>query len=135
MINEPHIRKVGISNVNFGKVIRCFSEYYMNMNKLAILNGNIITINEEKPRAEAVLIYSDKIVKVGSTKEIQNESDADTKILDLQGKTLIPGFVDCHAHPRMYGLSLLRVDCRTPPIKSIEDIIEKISNFSFQRLI
>ena len=96
------------------------------MNKCALLNGNIITINEENPRAEALLIYSDRIVKVGSTKEIRKNIDADTKIIDLQGKTLIPGFVDCHAHPRMYGLSLLRVDCRSPPVKSIEDILENV---------
>ena len=97
------------------------------MNKLALLNGNIITINKTQPRAEALLVYFDKIVKVGTTEEIKSIIDTDTNIIDLKGRTLIPGFIDCHAHPRMYGLSLLRVDCRTPPMKSIKDIIQIIS--------
>ncbi|MCW3989519.1 MAG: amidohydrolase [Candidatus Bathyarchaeota archaeon] len=63
---------------------------------------------------------------MGSEKEVRDLTDDETCILDLQGMTLIPGFVDCHAHPMSYGQQLLNVNCRTPPIHSIEEMIDSI---------
>ncbi|MFX1466897.1 MAG: amidohydrolase [Promethearchaeota archaeon] len=83
-------------------------------------------MDETNPRAQAVLMIDDKIFKVGSDAEIKKLIDEDTEELDLEGKTLIPGFVDCHAHPINYGLSLMAVDCKTPSVNSIREIVKKI---------
>ncbi|NIO19534.1 MAG: amidohydrolase, partial [Candidatus Aenigmarchaeota archaeon] len=68
------------------------------LRKLAITNGNVITMDKKKPKAQAVLVVGDKIYKVGSDVEIKSLIDEDTEEIDLEGKTLVPGFVDCHAH-------------------------------------
>ncbi|MFX1301276.1 MAG: amidohydrolase family protein, partial [Promethearchaeota archaeon] len=102
--------------MNQGSVIR----------KLALVHGNIITMDETNPRAQAVLVIGDKIFKVGSDAEIERLIDEDTEELDLESQTLIPGFVDCHAHPIKFGLALMAVDCKTPSVNSIKDIVKKI---------
>lgn len=71
-------------------------------------------------------MIDDKIFKVGSDEEIKKLIDEDTEELDLEGQTLIPGFVDCHAHPINFGLALMAVDCKTPTVNSIQEIMEKI---------
>ncbi len=94
--------------------------------KLALLGGNIVTIDEKRTRAQAVYVLGDRIAKVGSDSEIRPLIDNETETIDLKGRTVVPGFVDCHAHPMSYGQQLLNVDCRTPPIYSIEELIEGI---------
>ncbi len=96
------------------------------LRKLAITNGNVITMDKKKPKAQAVLVVGDKIYKVGSDVEIKSLIDEDTEEIDLEGKTLVPGFVDCHAHPMSFGQALMAVNCRTPPIISIKEIAHKI---------
>ena len=95
-------------------------------NKLALLGGNIVTIDEKRPRAQAVYVLGDRISRVGSDSEIGSLVDDETETIDLRGRTVVPGFVDCHAHPMSYGQQLLNVDCRTPPIHSIDELIEGI---------
>jgi len=94
--------------------------------KLALMNGNVITMDDNNPRAQAIFVIEDKIFKVGSNTEIQNLIDEETEEINLQGKTLVPGFVDCHAHPMYFGQSLMAVNCRTPPIQSIKEMMEQI---------
>jgi predicted amidohydrolase YtcJ len=94
--------------------------------KTAFIRGNIITMDVEKPRAEAVLVIGDRISGVGSDSEIEAFIDRGTEVIDLGGRTLVPGFVDCHAHPMFYGESLMAVDCRTPPVSSIQDMVSAI---------
>jgi hypothetical protein len=96
------------------------------LNKLALIHGNVLTIDKSNLKAQAVLVQDDKIVAVGSDKEITSQIDPDTEVIDLQGRTMLPGFIDCHAHPMYFGLTLTQVDCRTPPAASIRDIIKSI---------
>ena len=49
-----------------------------------------------------------------------------TKIIDLEGRSIVPGFIDAHLHMGVLGINLLSIDCRYPYVKSIEDIKEKI---------
>lgn len=94
--------------------------------KLAFINGNVITMDEKNPSAQAIFVIEDKVFKVGSDTEVENLIDEDTDVIDLEGQTLIPGFVDCHAHPINFGLALMSVDCKTPSVNSIKEIVEKI---------
>jgi predicted amidohydrolase YtcJ len=92
--------------------------------KTAIINGNIITVDVDNPQSEAALVIGDKIARIGTDEEIQAFIDNDTKVIDLEGKTMVPGFIDCHAHPIMFGLSLMTINCTSPQMKSIKEILD-----------
>lgn len=65
---------------------------------MVLINGNIITVDGRAPRAEALAIQGDRILAVGSNAEINRLRDADTKVIDLLGKTVVPGLIDGHLH-------------------------------------
>lgn len=89
---------------------------------LVFLNGNIYTLEESKPLAEAIAIKGEKILKVGSNEEIKETIGSKTLVFDLKGKTVIPGLIDAHVHFSSYGSSLKEVNL--VGTKSIEEIIE-----------
>ncbi len=91
---------------------------------LVLINGNIITMNPEQPRAQAIAIKYEKIVEVGTNNEIKPWVNKNTKIIDLKGKTVIPGFIDTHVHIRGFGRSLIAIDLRG--IDSIKKIQQKL---------
>ena len=68
------------------------------MKKIIYINGNVITVNEKEEVAEAILIIDGKIEAVGTTKEILALADESTEIIDLEGKTVLPGLIDPHGH-------------------------------------
>lgn len=61
-------------------------------------NGTILTMGEAQPLAEAIAIRGEKITAVGTNAEILAQQQADTIVVDLAGRTLMPGFVDAHTH-------------------------------------
>lgn len=91
---------------------------------LVLINGNIITINPKQPRAQAIAIKNDKIVEVGTNNEIKPWINKSTKIIDLKGKTVTPGFIDTHVHISEFGRSLTTIDLRG--INSIKAIQQKL---------
>lgn len=101
--------------------------------KLALIHGNVITMDDTRPRAQAVLAIGDRIFRVGSDEEIEGLIDGETEVMDLEGRTLIPGFIDCHAHPIGYGQSLMSVNCGTPPLRSIGEMVESIREEAAER--
>lgn len=91
---------------------------------LVLINGNIITMNPKQPRAQAIAIKYDKIVEVCTNNEIKPWTNKNTKIIDLKGKTVTPGFIDTHVHIRGFGRSLTTIDLRG--INSIKKIQQKL---------
>lgn len=73
---------------------------------LVIVNGNVITVDALQPRAQAVAVRDGLILAVGSSQEIDGLKGPETRVLDLQGATLIPGFIEAHAHLLYLGRSL-----------------------------
>jgi predicted amidohydrolase YtcJ len=73
-------------------------------------NAKVFTGEPEHPYAEAVAIRGDKIVAVGSYADVKQAVGKDAEAVDLQGKTLLPGLIDSHAHPIDGGLSLTGAD-------------------------
>lgn len=80
------------------------------MKDLMLLNGKIYTINPRQPKAEAVATRDSKIIAVGKTADVENLGKRNFKVIDLQGKTVVPGFIDCHTHFLSYALSLSQVN-------------------------
>lgn len=66
-------------------------------------NGDIVTVDDKNPKAEAVLVGDGKILSVGSWKDILKLRSNYTRLVNLEGKTMLPGFVDAHSHVSMVG--------------------------------
>jgi predicted amidohydrolase YtcJ len=66
---------------------------------LAVVNANVITIRTTSPRAEAFAVQGGKFVAVGAERDVRPLIGKDTLVLDLAGRTVVPGFNDAHAHP------------------------------------
>jgi len=79
---------------------------------LVFINGQIITVDETSPQAEALAVKRGKIVAAGSNQEIEDYIKEQTEVIDLAGKTLIPGFIDSHAHFMSVGRSKMTIDLR-----------------------
>jgi predicted amidohydrolase YtcJ len=84
--------------------------------------GNIITINDAQPKAEAVAVKDGKILTVGSMKEVLGSKGSDTQMVDLKGSTMLPGFVDAHGHVMGGGLQALSANLLAPPDGEAKDI-------------
>ena len=73
-------------------------------------NGSILTIETQQPQAQALAIQGDSILAVGSDEDILALVGSQTQVIDLQGRALMPGFVDAHTHilsqPDAYGTDL-----------------------------
>ncbi|HYM07473.1 MAG TPA: amidohydrolase [Terriglobales bacterium] len=75
-----------------------------------IINARIYTVNTRQPWAEALAIRGDKVVAVGGVQEIAPYRGASTKVIDAQGRLVLPGFTDCHIHFMDGSLGLTQVD-------------------------
>jgi predicted amidohydrolase YtcJ len=78
------------------------------------LNGHIYTANTQSRWAEALAITGDKIDAVGSNADIARRRSANTKVIDLKGKTVLPGITDGHVHLWFGALALHGVNLSTP---------------------
>ena len=79
---------------------------------LVLTNGNVVTVDNNTPNAEAVAVIGDRIAEVGSAAAIAAYIGDDTEVIDLEGKTAIPGFIEGHGHFTSFGGSLMILDFR-----------------------
>ena len=84
-----------------------------NFADLALINGNIATINDDQPHAEAIAVKGDTIKFIGSSDEIQKFIGETTEVIDLDGKFVLPGFIESHAHFMSLGNSAMILDLST----------------------
>ena len=89
---------------------------------LILKNANVITIDPEQPTAELVAIKDDKILLVAGKENLESVRGAKTKIIDCQGKTVVPGFNDAHCHIFSFIRKLLSIDLSPSSVSSISDI-------------
>ncbi len=93
---------------------------------LLLHNARVITLDESQPGAEMVAIEGNRILQVGREEDLESFKGAKTKIIDCQGKTIVPGFNDAHCHPLGLAASLLSVDCRPSSVRSIVELQAQI---------
>ncbi len=93
--------------------------------------GKILTMDREKPEAEALLTENGKILAVGSVSELEN---FEAERVDLLGKTMMPAFVDGHSHLCSTGLNLTKY-CSLVGASGIDEILERIKAFIESRNI
>jgi predicted amidohydrolase YtcJ len=75
-----------------------------------LVNARVYTVNARQPWAEAVAIGGEKILAVGSAKDLASYRGAATKVIDAGGRLVLPGFTDCHIHFMDGSLGLTQVD-------------------------
>lgn len=94
--------------------------------ELALLGGSVYTVDPARPRAEAVAVAGGRIVAVGSDREIQELIGAGTEVLDLEGRTVLPGFQDAHVHFAHGGMAARKCDLfeTTTPAGHADVIVE-----------
>ncbi len=91
---------------------------------LLILGGKIYTDNERQPEVEAVAVKDEKILFVGTVKEAENFKGDKTLLLDLEGKTMTPGFIEGHGH--LLGLGFSEMTLNLENVKSYEELVGKV---------
>ena len=94
---------------------------------LIILNGAVHTLDPAQGVAEALAILGERIVALGTSKEIRALAGAKTRIVDAGQGTVLPGFNDAHVHFLAGGFSLSNVDLR--PATSREDLARHLAEY------
>lgn len=90
-----------------------------------IIEGNILTMLDARPRVEAVGVKNGVIASIGDRAEVGKLGGKNIRILALEDKTIIPGFIETHMHPVHVGNVLLNVDLSAAD--SIGDILKKLA--------
>jgi predicted amidohydrolase YtcJ len=81
--------------------------------------GDIVTMVDAEPQAEALAIQGDKILAVGTQKHVMTFKGANTKEIDLCGRTMLPGLIDPHSHVTLTAAKLWGANISPPPIGSV----------------
>jgi predicted amidohydrolase YtcJ len=84
--------------------------------------GPILTMDDAQPTAEAVAVKDGRILFVGSLDEAKAFEGEGTESFSLDGRTMVPGFVDSHGHVVMGGLQALSANLLAPPDGDVTDI-------------
>ncbi|MCI0846959.1 MAG: amidohydrolase [Chloroflexi bacterium] len=86
-----------------------------------IKNANIITIDTSRPKAQALAMTHGRFAGVGSNEDLEGLIGPGTKVLDLGGKTVLPGFIDAHIHVLSSGIRhVMAADCDVPTLKQVQ---------------
>ena len=94
---------------------------------LVMTGGNVLTLDRNGSRAQALAVEGGKIRAVGSSAEIAAMAGPGTQAVNLAGRTVIPGFVDPHNHFSVTALEPVSVDCSVPPHRNANSILDAIA--------
>ena len=92
--------------------------------ELVLKNGNVYTVNDAQPKAEAVAIRYGHIVFVGSTADVKKYESKKTRVIDLKGKTVVPGLIDAHYH--FAGVGFREMNLNLEGATSLEDFLARV---------
>ncbi len=95
-------------------------------------NADVLTMDEALPSAEAVIVEEGRIIFVGSNKAALQRKEG-AELIDLEGKTILPGFIDAHSH--FSGVAFSTLSCSLEGAKSLEEIKKRILSFIKERKI
>ena len=89
-----------------------------------LVNGRVHTMDAGQPRAQAFAVRQGRFVAVGSSADVRNLATRDTPVVDAAGMTVVPGFIDCHCHPRGVN-ELFEVNANLRSVAAIQDALRK----------
>jgi len=91
-----------------------------------VINARVFTIDNDQPFAEAFAVKNGRFVAVGSTSDVQNLATVGTEIIDAEGMTITPGFIDAHSHPSGAGVNeLVQVNADLRSIAEIKSALQE----------
>jgi predicted amidohydrolase YtcJ len=99
--------------------------------QIVLTNGYVITLDEKGTIAESVAIQDNKILRVGTNRETRGLVGPGTKVIDLDGRALVPGLTDPHLHLIGAGLAALR-EFRIPST-SVADVLERVREMASKK--
>ncbi|HEV7266482.1 MAG TPA: amidohydrolase [Falsiroseomonas sp.] len=118
--------RLAVGAAGFGSLLRCAEAQTppaaSGAADLIYSGGPIVTINDAQPRAEAVAVRAGRILAVGTRQQAEATRGPGTRMVDLQGRTLLPGFVDPHGHVLMVGLQAVGANMLAAPDGEANDI-------------
>jgi predicted amidohydrolase YtcJ len=94
--------------------------------ELVVRKANVITVDTNRPRAQAFAVAEGKFVFVGTDDAVRQFIGPKTRVLDLAGKTVVPGFIDAHAHPGPEypeDSPWASVDCRPEKLRTMDALV------------
>ncbi len=89
------------------------------------INGNIYTVNDDEPAAEAIAVKDERIIKVGSNRAVEAHKGASTEVIDFGGQFVMPGFIEGHGHFSGLGQSLINLNFLKA--RSWNEIVETVA--------
>jgi predicted amidohydrolase YtcJ len=92
---------------------------------MVVTNANIYTVDDANPKAEAMVIRADTLVFVGASEEAQQYIGEQTRVMDAEGKTIIPGLIESHAHFLGVGANEMELDLLA--VKSYEEMVNRVA--------
>jgi predicted amidohydrolase YtcJ len=98
---------------------------------LVLTNAVVHTMDTARPRAEAVAIRGARILAVGSFETLRDLVGPGTRVRDLAGRTVVPGFDDSHAH--LLGIGFARLDVDLVGTRTYEEIVERVGDAARRR--
>ena len=88
------------------------------------VNGDILTMNDSRPEVEALAVREGEIFAVGSRSEVEAAAGNNTELKDLNGQTLLPGFIDTHGHISAVMSFMAFENVASPPVGEIRNIAD-----------
>ncbi|MFQ5748285.1 MAG: amidohydrolase family protein, partial [Planctomycetota bacterium] len=98
---------------------------------LLFLHGRVHTLETARPLAQALAVQGRRILFVGSNAEALTLKGADTRVIDLHGRSLYPGFTDSHGHLAGLARSLLTVDL--VGTRSYQEVVDRVARRAKER--
>jgi predicted amidohydrolase YtcJ len=96
------------------------------------INGDVLTMDADNRVVEALSVRGELIEALGSTEQIMARVDEETEVIDLHGRTVLPGFIDAHGHFPGSGLSAIAADLNSPPIGTMTSMSQVLDALAQQ---
>lgn len=91
---------------------------------LILHNGKVVTVDGKSSVHQAVAVQGERILRVGTNEEVLRTKGEHTRLVDLQGKTVLPGLIDSHVHPT--SAAMTEFDHPVPDMETIQDVLNYI---------
>ena len=98
---------------------------------IVLFNGRIAEPNQRQSPASALAVAGGRILAIGADQDMQNRAGADTEKIDLEGRLVVPGFVDTHIH--FYEWALKRRDMALDDISCLEELLARVRQAAAER--
>ncbi len=91
---------------------------------LVLVNGTVYTLDEDRPKAQAVAVIGNRIAIVGVNEDVEPFIGPDTRVIDLEGQTVVPGLKESHGH--LMGIGIAKMTVNLVGISGYDELIERV---------